>query len=256
MEQTKKYFTIGLWIFAILTAGILATLYAAQTGFIVLLYACAIVCIISSMGLLIVLLQSKRAIERLEGSVLRMKEREESHVHKNQHSTEENRQQMEIFNMEDALKSIMPSSEVHFNNLEKYTEKLLQNIAKEMNIVQGLVFVLNDTDQKFHIAGQYAYYSETPPHSFLLGENISGQVAKNRELLNLKELPTGYITIISGLGKSAPQNLIIAPIVYDDNSIGILELASFNVFGENQEALISKICELMAVQLNDLRIKV
>jgi len=197
MKQTKKYFIIGLWIFAILTVSIFGVLYAAQTGFTVMLLGCSIISLISCIGLLIVLLQSKIAIERLEGSVLRMKEREESHVHKNQRSTEENRQQTEIFDIDDALKRIMPSAEIQTGNLETYTEKLLQNIAKGMNIVQGLVFVLNDTDQKFHVAGQYAYYSETPPQSFLLGENISGQVAKNRELLNLKELPAGYITIMA-----------------------------------------------------------
>jgi putative methionine-R-sulfoxide reductase with GAF domain len=58
------------------------------------------------------------------------------------------------------------------------------------------------------------------------------------------------------LGKSAPQNLIIAPIVYNDSSIGVIELASFKQFDENEEALVRKMCELMANQLNELRIKV
>jgi putative methionine-R-sulfoxide reductase with GAF domain len=256
MKQTRKYFTIGLWLFAIMTASILATLYATQTDFIVLLYACAIVSIMSAMGLLIVLLQSKRAINKLEIDVSHMKEIEDARVHKSQQSTEATQQQTEIFKIDDAINQIMPSAEVQFSNAETYTEKLLQNIAKRMNIVQGLIFVLNDSDQKFHISGQYAYYSEIPPQSFMIGENLSGQVAKNRKMLNLTKLPAGYITIISGLGKSAPNNLIIAPIVYNDNCIGILELASFKQFGENEEALVSKICELMANQLNELRIKI
>jgi transcriptional regulator with GAF, ATPase, and Fis domain len=256
MEQTKKYYTIGLWIFAIMTAGILAVLYAAQAGFSALLYVCAIVSIISAMCLLIVLLQSKRAIDKLATDVNHLKEAEEARVHKSQQSTEVTQQQTDTFDIDAALVRIMPSAETQFGNIEKYTEKLLQSIAKGMNIVQGLIFALNDSDQKFNICGQYAYYSETPPQSFVIGENLSGQVAKNKELLNLRELPANYVTIISGLGKSAPNNLIIAPIVYDDNSIGIIELASFREFGKNEEALVRKICELTANQLNELRIKI
>ena len=72
-------------------------------------------------------------------------------------------------------------------------------------------------------------------------------------MLNLKELPDGYVTILSGLGKSAPPHLLVAPVVYQDNSIGVVELASFKPFGKNEEELISRICEMMANRLNELR---
>jgi putative methionine-R-sulfoxide reductase with GAF domain len=116
-----------------------------------------------------------------------------------------------------------------------------------------LVFVLNDADQQFHISGEYAYFSEERPRSFPSGETLSGQVAQNQQLLNIKELPEGYITILSGLGKSAPRHLIIAPIVHNDVSIGVIELASFKPFGENEEALVRRICESMSDTLNKIR---
>ena len=122
-------------------------------------------------------------------------------------------------------------------------------------MVQGLVFVLSNIDQQFHISGEYAYFSEEQPRSFPLGETLSGQVAKSQKLLNVKELPEGYITVLSGLGKGNPRHLVIAPIICDGESIGVIELASFNPFGENEEALIRRVSELMANQLNELRCK-
>jgi two-component system chemotaxis sensor kinase CheA len=66
-------------------------------------------------------------------------------------------------------------------------------------------------------------------------------------------VPDNYITVLSGLGKSTPHHLVIAPIIHNDKSIGVMEIASFKPFGENEETLVSKICEAMANRFNELR---
>jgi len=200
-------------------------------------------------------MQTKKTLDSLEDEVQRLREREGARLRGNLLNTDENSNlnYAGVFKIDELLAEIMPATDAQFSNAEVYSEKILQNIAKGMNIVQGMVYVLNDSDQMFNISGQFAYYSEEQPKSFLMGETLSGQAAKNKETLNLKELPTGYITVLSGLGKSTPHNLIIAPIVYNDSSIGVLELASFKPFGENEELLVGKICEMMAIRLNELR---
>jgi len=198
-------------------------------------------------------MQTKKTIDTLDEEVNRFREREGARIRGNQQLTGGNNQLSGILKIDEVLARIMPTDDIQINNVEVYTEKVLQNIAKELNIVQGLIYVFNESVQMFNISGQYAYYSEEQPKSFIMGETLSGQVAKNKETLNLKELPPGYITVLSGLGKSAPNNLIIAPIVHNENSIGVIELASFKSFGENEESLVSKICESIANRLNELR---
>jgi len=251
MNQTNHYFIRGLWIFAFLTVGMLVLLYAAQAGFAILLFVGMIICVILSLGLLLLLLQANKALEENQQEVLRLRLRIKALMQR-EHKTDENLQQEE-FNIDEALARVMHAIGSDFDNLTAYIEKVLQNIAREMDIVQGLVFVLNDADQLFHISGEYAYYSEEKPHSFALGENLPGQVAKNRKLLNIKDLPDDYITILSGLGKSSPRHLIIAPFVRKGKSIGVMELSSFKPFGENDELLIRRVCETMAELLNELR---
>ncbi len=251
MNKTNQYATRGQLFFAILIVSILATIYAAQVRFTALLFVCAIASIIFSLVLLILLLQASKALERNEQEVERLQQRENARLQKKQQIISETVQQTETFKADEALTRIMPT--MHFDNAMAYTEKVLQNIAKELNIVQGLVFVLNDADQLFHISGEYAYYSEEQPRSFPLGETLSGQVAKNQQLLNVKEMPVGYITVLSGLVKSDPHHLVIAPIVYNGESIGVMELASFMPFDENEELLIRQICESTATLLNELR---
>ena len=253
MNKSNKYFNRGLLIFIFLTISMLSSIYFEHAGIAFLFFGCIILSIILSLGMLLLLLQTKKDIEKFEDEIVQMREREKTHVEKNQQKDDDSNRHYTEFRIEDSLARIIPAEDVHFDNVNAYSEKVLQNIAKELNIVQGLVFVLNDAEQMFNISGEYAYFSEERPRSFPLGETISGQVAKNRQALNLKELPKGYITVLSGLGKSAPPQLVIAPIEHNDYSIGVIELASFKPFDENEELLISKICESMANKLNELR---
>ncbi|MCB2194311.1 MAG: GAF domain-containing protein [Bacteroidetes bacterium] len=134
-------------------------------------------------------------------------------------------------------------------DITKYTEKILSNIAKEFDIVQGLFFVKAKDSDEFNITGKYAYFGEEEPKSFTLGETLSGQVAKNQKVLNLKEIPENYITILSGLGSSSPNHLIIIPVVIENTTVAIIELASFKEFKGNFKELFQTISEKIGNEL-------
>jgi len=252
MNATKKN-ARGQLIFAFLTVSILATIFAAQAQMVILLYVSGITGLFLSLGLLILLLQVNKELDKNIQEVVRLKERENAKLKRKQRIIEGIRQNTNDYNIDEVFVRIMPAAGSDLHSVSAYTEYVLQNIAKELEIVQGLVFVLDDTDHLYHISGEYAYYSEDRPRSFPSGETLSGQVAKNRKILNVKELPEGYITVLSGLGKCHPRNLMIVPIVYNRESIGIMELASFKPFGENEELLLQKVSESMANLLNELR---
>lgn len=138
----------------------------------------------------------------------------------------------ELLDIENYIKKILPKETAKLD-IVKYTEKFLSNLAKEFNIVQGLFFVREKGSDVFKLAGKYAYFGEEEPQDFKLGEGLSGQAAKNQKTLNLKDIPENYVTILSGLGSSSPNHLIIIPIILNNETIGIVELASFKEFKNN-----------------------
>lgn len=158
--------------------------------------------------------------------------------------------QDEIIDIESYLKRIIPK-ETSKLDLKKYTEKLLSNIAKEFDIVQGLFFVKEKKSDIFNITGKYAYFGEEDPKSFKLGESLSGQVAKNKTILYLNDIPENYVTILSGLGSSSPSTLMLIPIIVDDKTIGIIELASFKEFKRKFNDLFEKISEQIGKTLSN-----
>lgn len=79
------------------------------------------------------------------------------------------------------------------------------------------------------------------------GEGFPGQVAKDGTLMNISDIPEGYLTIESGLGKSSPVSLLIFPVKDKEKVIAVIELASFHKFSTADEnyftAISHSICD-------------
>ncbi len=155
----------------------------------------------------------------------------------------------EVIDHKILLEKIIPSTPT--DDLVSYGEHLLANIAKNVEIVQGLLYLKDIQTELFKFKAGYAFYSETTPPEYREGESLAGQVAKNKKLINIDSIPEGYITILSGLGKGTPKHLIIAPILSPDNkTIGIFELASFKPFTGEHEELFSQLGRKLGEVLN------
>ncbi len=63
---------------------------------------------------------------------------------------------------------------------------------------------------------------------FALKEGLLGQVAADRQTAVLADIPDGYLTIGSGLGRDKPRHLILFPAVADDVVHGVIELGFLN----------------------------
>jgi hypothetical protein len=116
------------------------------------------------------------------------------------------------------------------DSTEGLAQSILSAFAKELNSVQSLLFIRQPGGSVFSVLAKYAYYSVEPPKDFSEGEGITGQAAKDMRILNIKTIPEGYITVLSGLGSSTPQNLLVLPFIHNDKTIAILETASFHAF--------------------------
>ena len=130
-------------------------------------------------------------------------------------------------------------------SIEDYTEQILQNMAKEFEIVQGIFYLKDENTSEFHATSTYAWTSDKPPAPFLTGEGLPGQVAKNKTIMNIEHIPENYI-IVSGLGSGSPKNLLIVPLLLNKETIGVIELASFKKFDDQTEWTIKNLAKIIA----------
>lgn len=96
---------------------------------------------------------------------------------------------------------------------------------------QGLVFRREEAQEMVWIAGfAYALPSLDEKPRFPLGEGLIGQVAKEGRLLNITEVPQGYIKVFSGLGETNPRHLAVVPVKDGNTVVGVVEVAGFQPF--------------------------
>lgn len=112
-----------------------------------------------------------------------------------------------------------------------HIEKVLWGFCNELGFSQGLLYrrMLGTEPPCFELNAAYAYIGDTEAiRKFEVGIGINGQVAASGEPVFLKDIPKDYIKVISGLGESHPDLLLIIPII-DENQVVtvLLEVAGF-----------------------------
>jgi signal transduction histidine kinase/HAMP domain-containing protein len=103
------------------------------------------------------------------------------------------------------------------------------------------------------IAGYGTRRHRGGPVRFGLGEGLVGQAAQERRALLIADAPADYVKIGSGLGEASPVNIIVLPIVFEDEVLGAIELASFGRFTDVHLAFFSQLIETIGVTLNAIR---
>ena len=64
--------------------------------------------------------------------------------------------------------------------------------------------------------------------------------------------PSDYVRINSGLGESAPLNIIVLPILFEGSVRAVLELASFSGFSPTHQAFLDQLTESIGLVLNTI----
>ena len=143
-------------------------------------------------------------------------------------------------------------SDDHEKNLFLFSQKLLSYIAREKEISQGVFFIAekNDDKQVLRYLSGYAHQLPEPANEIIeFGEGFPGQVAKDGKLVIINDIPDGYMSIESGLGKGSPVSLILFPVNHNGAVLAVIELASFHKFTPEDEQFFEQLTPFIAEQI-------
>lgn len=158
----------------------------------------------------------------------------------------------ESYTRQQLVENFVKKNKYHGKSMMQYALKCLSMLAKEKEISQGAFFISDVVDSKSVIKFLTAFASPNPDNRkdiLEIGEGFPGQVAKDGKMINISDIPEGYLTIESGLGKSAPVSLILFPVKYNDKILAVIELASFRKFTEEDELFFNEISGSIAEQM-------
>jgi signal transduction histidine kinase/HAMP domain-containing protein/ActR/RegA family two-component response regulator len=98
----------------------------------------------------------------------------------------------------------------------------------------------------------YGIHDRAAIRRFALGESLVGQAALDKRTILVTEAPPDYAAISSGLGCAAPANLLVLPLLFEDQALGVIELASVNEFTTVHLDLLEQLRETIGVNVNTI----
>lgn len=141
------------------------------------------------------------------------------------------------------------------NDFEKLVDVIIEKLVKYVKGLQGGLFLLNEGDNFLTLTSVYAYDRKKYVEKRIeLGDGIVGQVWRERKTAYIENIPTGHVSIKSGLGEATPKSLLVIPLIDGDILYGVIEIASFHFFKQYEIEFVEKIGENIATTLASVRV--
>ncbi|MES1980249.1 MAG: response regulator [Pseudomonadota bacterium] len=98
-------------------------------------------------------------------------------------------------------------------------------LAQYLKVDVAAAYVRED-DGRLNRVATYGFGRdiENSAQSLGSGEGLVGQAAQENRVLQLDQLPVGYLTVNSGLGQAAPRHVIIVPVTHEGVVNGVVEM--------------------------------
>jgi len=135
--------------------------------------------------------------------------------------------------------------------LSSLTQNILNYLANYLNAQVGVFF--SAEGERFKLVNSYAYKQRNHNANELkLGEGLIGQAALEKKSILFHQIPKEHInmSIHSGLGESLPQDIFVLPLIYEDQVLGVLELAAARSFNASEIELLDLVADNIAITLN------
>ncbi len=138
-------------------------------------------------------------------------------------------------------------------SFSQLADKIISSLVKFTKSNQGALFFLNEDNKEdvfFELLGAYAYNKKKYVSKQIKhGEGLVGAVALEKYTLYMTDVPDEYIEIESGVGSANPRSILIVPLKVEEDVLGVIEIASFNLFEPYEIEMIDKIADSIASSL-------
>ncbi|RED66257.1 HAMP domain-containing protein [Cohnella lupini] len=141
-------------------------------------------------------------------------------------------------------------------DLYAVSRMILSELAPLVSMQHG-VFYINEPvngEPVLKMFASYAYQSrKNLSNEFRAGQGLVGQCLIEKQRILLTNVPGDYVVISSALGEATPLNIVLLPIIFEDQVLAILELASFRAYSGIDLAFLDQLTESIGIVINTMQ---
>ena len=133
--------------------------------------------------------------------------------------------------------------------------RLIMSEVSPLVTAQHGAFFLADVDgsaePELRLIASYGYKQrKSVSNRFRFGEALVGQAAVEGKSILVTDAPPDYVKVTSGLGEALPVNIVVMPILFEEQVLAVVELASLRAFSDVNQAFLEQLGETLGVVLN------
>jgi HAMP domain-containing protein/CheY-like chemotaxis protein/signal transduction histidine kinase len=131
---------------------------------------------------------------------------------------------------------------------------LLSELAPLVNAQQGVIYQMEgDGSIGLVLLSAFADTVEGGhPRHLRTGEGLAGQCAADKRRMLITDLPQHTTPIRSGLFEAVPRNVIVLPVLFEDQVKAVIELASLSAFTASHLAFLDQLTSSIGIVLNSI----
>jgi HAMP domain-containing protein/CheY-like chemotaxis protein/signal transduction histidine kinase len=131
---------------------------------------------------------------------------------------------------------------------------LLSELAPLVNAQLGVIYQMQSEEiPSLELLSAFADDARNGHRqSLLIGDGLIGQCAADRRRMLITEMPSEVVPIGSGLFKAMPRNLIVLPVLFENQVKAVIELASVNAFTPLQVTFLEQLTNGIGIVLNSI----
>ncbi|MBN1117765.1 MAG: PAS domain-containing protein [Bacteroidales bacterium] len=163
---------------------------------------------------------------------------------------EKNKKEFEINYLHSGISKFADIIAASRKDIDELTNNLIVELVKYTETNAGVVYLADDKNpENIQIKNSAAYCFDSDivfDKIFEPGEGYIGTCYKTREILQIDNLPEGYLVFKSGLGQTSLKHGLLVPILQEDSCLGVIELGSIKEIEKYKIELITKLTESLA----------
>ncbi|MEH6957632.1 ATP-binding protein [Neobacillus drentensis] len=140
-------------------------------------------------------------------------------------------------------------------NVEMLASMLITKLAPMVGASHG-IFYLKEVEKSNQYLTRISSFAsnafEQERKQFRLGEGLIGQCALSKRPIHLNQVPDDYLKIGSGLGEASPKAIMILPVLFEDQVLAVIEMASFETLTPLQIKLLEEVNNNLGIKINSI----
>jgi len=136
-------------------------------------------------------------------------------------------------------------------NLLTLSRNIIVFLSKYLGAQVGCLYLFDEKSKILKLTGSYAFNKRKDTNAAIeIGHGLVGQAAFEKEVISITNIPNDYTRIHSATGDSLPKNIVVVPVLFEENLKGVIELGSFDVFSDEKLNFFQLVSESIAIAIN------